>query len=674
MLLEASSWWPFAAAQRQGDVNAAIVQSAVVMKELGRWSHLSLRYFSLVEHGLFACRAGDGGWNTNLFDTYLLALDGSPEMIIEDDYSVSQGLILRKFGARYYAYGGEDIQGDDDYLGASDKRDGIRGLVADSIEALRGGVWMRPDHRALATVLRGDNDGCMTARHANGVCEFDGKISVVRVQGRYHLYARSNLKMHGGRWVQVATSSSGPFGPFGRFRQIEIAGYDRAGPGNIYFLAADANPLDAYTMIGLMPVNLGRLGEGNGDGESFIGLSLSCDGEHWSELTKLVWSVGREGRTYDHPVDGLSFDNGVVTLYLHRDVPHISPRGGEGSSLVAYELNTAALKALTLSVRSSLRGCEGIPAMQAMAPQSPPAPSPPPRPSLPPPTNTVFEREELGSWGGTCTCPDGHSYEVADVGDWCGHLACVGGVSGGCNRFDGPWAHRQVVCAPSSPLPPSLSPSPPPAPAPPHPHSPNRPHPSRSPPLWTSLPPKASPCGPATFVTTPAPSTANPAPVQPTFSQQAARTAFLPPEAPRSVQSRSADAATSNAATIMLGAAIVLLGFCLLICGAIVGVCDICSPVANRSTSPAAQRDVAPYEGETDHRRSCDGTISDAEIALGTEIRCGASARRPKRYNRLQGGVFEIGVDAEASPANVGRANADATTSQTRCEQARDTV
>jgi len=54
----------------------------------------------------------------------------------------------------------------------------------------------------------------------------------------------------------------------------------------------------------------------------------------------------------------------------------------------------------------------------------------------------------VGTWGGTCTCPDGGEYFVGDNWDGCGSLACFGGTSSGCNRWvDEKWAGRSVICA-----------------------------------------------------------------------------------------------------------------------------------------------------------------------------------------------------------------------------------
>ena len=130
----------------------------------------------------------------------------------------------------------------------------------------------------------------------------------------------------------------------------------------------------------------------------------------------------------------------------------------------------------------------------------------------PPSDNVVTEgdTEAVGTWGGTCTCPDGQMYLVGDRKDKCGSLACIGGVSGLCNHYASSWAHRSVRCAAAVlvPPPPSSSPLPPPPPSPPSnqpplpprrlpapPPSPPPPSPSPPPP---PPPPPPSPTPPAT--------------------------------------------------------------------------------------------------------------------------------------------------------------------------------
>ena len=56
-----------------------------------------------------------------------------------------------------------------------------------------------------------------------------------------------------------------------------------------------------------------------------------------------------------------------------------------------------------------------------------------------------------GQWGGSCTCPDGQMYQVADNNTDCRTLACHGGVSGTCIKEGGPWSGKSVTCAPATP-------------------------------------------------------------------------------------------------------------------------------------------------------------------------------------------------------------------------------
>ena len=55
-----------------------------------------------------------------------------------------------------------------------------------------------------------------------------------------------------------------------------------------------------------------------------------------------------------------------------------------------------------------------------------------------------------GNWGGTCTCPDGQTYEVGDNNDGCASLACIGGTPSKCEKKQwapGKWSSKRVECA-----------------------------------------------------------------------------------------------------------------------------------------------------------------------------------------------------------------------------------
>merc|ERR1719149_410084 len=78
--------------------------------------------------------------------------------------------------------------------------------------------------------------------------------------------------------------------------------------------------------------------------------------------------------------------------------------------------------------------------------------------------------EGVGGWGGSCTCPDGQTYQVGDVwasdtaaGD-CGALACYGGVAGECQKVgsaDAPEPHsfNKITCAPCPKATPTATPA-----------------------------------------------------------------------------------------------------------------------------------------------------------------------------------------------------------------------
>jgi len=78
----------------------------------------------------------------------------------------------------------------------------------------------------------------------------------------------------------------------------------------------------------------------------------------------------------------------------------------------------------------------------------------------PPPSANLIEYnvDNVGGWGGTCTCPDGITYQVGDNFDGCGSLACIGGISGSCGPDNPGGAGVRVTCALPSPPPPASPP------------------------------------------------------------------------------------------------------------------------------------------------------------------------------------------------------------------------
>ena len=221
----------------------------------------------------------------------------------------------------------------------------------------------------------------------DGVCGFDGKLSLVHHRGRFLIYARANLQMRGGRFLQLARTErgAGPSGPFGKFELIRLSGREddarwRA-TSNIYFGAVKQNVLDTSgrTLLGLFPIQASSLPNGQSSaphGGGYIGLALSCDGLTWGPLTPLATSGTALGRARDHPVDGLLVVKsggkggagaraGVnVHVLVHKDVPmrgfvDASLNSGAASRLLMHQLNATALRALTATAHASLPGCRG---------------------------------------------------------------------------------------------------------------------------------------------------------------------------------------------------------------------------------------------------------------------------------------------------------------------------
>jgi len=73
------------------------------------------------------------------------------------------------------------------------------------------------------------------------------------------------------------------------------------------------------------------------------------------------------------------------------------------------------------------------------------------------PSENMYEKVSgVGSWGGWCTCPDGHSYKVGDKFDACANgpssLACEGGTARDCEQSHDPErSGMRVICAVDAP-------------------------------------------------------------------------------------------------------------------------------------------------------------------------------------------------------------------------------
>ena len=131
--------------------------------------------------------------------------------------------------------------------------------------AVRTGVWFKHDWRGAAAaspewLLDGHHPGCVERRRLlvaymlPGVCEFDGRLSVVRhpTTGRYMMHARANAAAHGARFVMVATSAD--LVVWSPFQLLQIGGYRTPSQGDVYFWAAAVNPAAPTTLLAVFPI------------------------------------------------------------------------------------------------------------------------------------------------------------------------------------------------------------------------------------------------------------------------------------------------------------------------------------------------------------------------------------------------------------------------------------
>ena len=192
--------------------------------------------------------------------------------------------------------------------------------------AVRTGVWFKHAWRGAAAaspewLLDGHHPGCVERRRLlvaymlPGVCEFDGRLSVVRhpTTGRYMMYARANAAAHGARFVMVATSAD--LVVWSPFQLLQIAGYSTPSQGDVYFWAAAVNPAAPTTLLAVFPI-VDRL-------RGCLALSASRDGVRWSPPAPLLRCQVYGERTAHHPAAGVVARGDDVWLYVHENVPGV---------------------------------------------------------------------------------------------------------------------------------------------------------------------------------------------------------------------------------------------------------------------------------------------------------------------------------------------------------------
>ena len=179
---------------------------------------------------------------------------------------------------------------------------------------------------------------------AQGLCEFDGKLSAVEYRGRTFLFARANLGHHEFRHVQMSSAPAAAPSELSTFQSLIFDDYEITMHNNIYFMDVQCMGHDEM-LVGLFPAVIG--------GKGGIYLSHSQDGLHWSKPRRIMASPPVGYRTKDYPVDGFkvngerlafSVDHGINLEHSYGRAKHKCK--APPPHTCDYEISGASLKAL----------------------------------------------------------------------------------------------------------------------------------------------------------------------------------------------------------------------------------------------------------------------------------------------------------------------------------------
>ena len=270
---------------------------------------------------------------------------GAPSVVLRSNWSAAR--MTHNLGVWREAAGGRHGGG---YLFVGGQHNKASADERAGVWAVRTGVWFKHAWRGAAAaspewLLDGHHPGCVEQRRLlvaymlPGVCEFDGRLSVVRhpTTGRYMMYARANAAAHGARFVMVATSAD--LVVWSPFQLLQIGGYSTPAQGDVYFWAAAVNPAAPTTLLAVFPI-VDRL-------RGCLALSASSDGVRWSPPAPLLNAVYGEW-TAHHPAAGIVARGDEVWLYVHENVPGV----------VADKVNARILSRFKY-LHSRRRGSEG---------------------------------------------------------------------------------------------------------------------------------------------------------------------------------------------------------------------------------------------------------------------------------------------------------------------------
>ena len=189
------------------------------------------------------------------------------------------------------------------------------------------------------------------------LCEFDGRLSIVKHHSTLRLYARANLlegAVYGGRYVQT-TASPDEGENWSHWNPVRIRALP-AGSADIYFFHVQHNPLDdGETLMAIFPISQPP--------HACIGVAFSHNGIDFSSPINLQSSIPGwrtaypdgtgpfEWRNVDHPVAGSVLRYGRkgrewVWFYIHHGVLGTSMGPMPDSHVALYKLPATELRRL----------------------------------------------------------------------------------------------------------------------------------------------------------------------------------------------------------------------------------------------------------------------------------------------------------------------------------------
>ena len=233
----------------------------------------------------------------------------------------------------------------------------------------RGLPWSQETWSMPKTVITGTRPShCVDRRPAfTGfprleACEFDGRLALAHLKGRYFLYARANLKvgaLAGGRFVQVTHSEHLEHG-WVPWQRVQIAGIDSSRV-DIYFFAVQSSPVTLFsqsaTVLAIFPLTEPPW--------ACIAMAASQDGLHFTHPINLQpsgfgvrehkdvhWqgkkqSLGLEWRGEDHPAMGIvrsPEDPERLLVYIHHAVAGTTIRLNATPHVRVYSISAEEIK------------------------------------------------------------------------------------------------------------------------------------------------------------------------------------------------------------------------------------------------------------------------------------------------------------------------------------------